>query len=86
VEPGNEGMSVTPGDPMLLPHHRKPASLGGIGRHPVWELDTSDLPEYLVYAEDTREHGFIQPAFTMEIADYQAAIEETRDLWEKIVG
>ena len=36
VGPGDGGLSVAPGDPMLLLRHRRPPSLGGTGRDPVW--------------------------------------------------
>jgi hypothetical protein len=31
-------LSVAPHDPGALPFHRKPVSLGGKGRHPVWYM------------------------------------------------
>jgi len=58
--------------------------LGGIGKHPVWELDTDELPDFLVYTQETETHGFIEPAYRMELGDYQDAIAATRDLWREV--
>jgi len=38
VRPETGGMSVAPDDPRRLPKPRRPFSLGGTGRHPVFAL------------------------------------------------
>lgn len=38
VHPETGGMSVTPGDPMGLPVHRRPPELQGWGKDPVFEI------------------------------------------------
>jgi len=88
VERCGEGLSVAPQTPANLPTVRKPPSLGGEGKYPVWELDTELLPESLVYTEEERREGppkgLIEPAFAMELEDFQVAIAETRDLWREL--
>jgi hypothetical protein len=80
VNPGS-GMSVAPHDPAALPPRRRPASLGGTGRHPVWEIDAADLGPDLGFVQDSRTHGVIGPARPMAIADYLTALTATRDRW-----
>ena len=83
VEPGTGGMSVTIDDPMRLPPWRRPPSFGGDSNVPLWVLDEDSLPEYLACRRDETDpyHGLIEPARTMELADYQTALAETRSLW-----
>jgi hypothetical protein len=81
---GAGGMSVAPGLPLNLPAHRRPPEYGGTGKDPVWESDTSDLGEDLVYREDPLLpdiHGFIEPARRMSFADYESALLVTRATW-----
>lgn len=80
VTPG-KGMSVAPSDPALLPPLRRPASLGGIGKHPVWEIDEAELGPDLRFRQDTRTHGLIEPARPMTLAEYLSALVLTRDRW-----
>lgn len=84
VEPGTEGMSVSPDSPRNLSTGRRPSRFGGHGKFPAWELDTELLPDSLTYAPDTAKHGFLEPAYTMEIGDYQDALEATGDLWREL--
>jgi hypothetical protein len=83
VEPGSGGLSVSPDSPANLPYGRRPPTHGGIGRFPVWELETDALPDTLVCAPETSIHAFIEPAYSMELGDYQEAIEGTRALWRE---
>jgi hypothetical protein len=81
---GNGGMSVAPDSPDHLPEHRRPTSLGGTGKDPVWELDVADLGDSLVYREDPlmpAVHGFIEPRRPMVFAEFEAALVETRRAW-----
>ena len=43
VEPGTGGMSVAVDNALNLPKHRRPRSLGGEGRDPVFGLETSRI-------------------------------------------
>lgn len=85
VLPENGGMSVSPPPPGNLPEHRRPQEFGGIGRDPVWELDTDDLPPGLTYRPDPRSpdrHGFVEPTVPMHLDDYEASLRATRGLWQ----
>jgi hypothetical protein len=81
--PESGGMSVAYDSPLNLPPHRRSSDHGGTGPDPVWELDDSDLPEFLVYRQDPdlHGHGFIEPAYPMEIMDYAEALAATRTSW-----
>jgi hypothetical protein len=84
VYPGLEGMSVSPSPPENLPRSRRPPQFGGTGKDAVFELDTDDLPEELVYRPDPSKpdvHGLLTPAYTMTFEHYQRAIHQTRHLW-----
>src|SRR5438132_2726767 len=62
VSPGDGGMSVAPDDPAGLPRHRRPTSLGGIGRDPVWYIEKDDLAPDLEFRQDSAVHGVIEPS------------------------
>lgn len=87
VEPGQEGMSVSPRPPENLPRARRPVQLGGGGKDPVWELETDDLPDELVYRPDPNfpeTHFFIEPAYQMTFEHYQQAIASTSVSWSLV--
>jgi hypothetical protein len=84
VLPETGGMSVSPPPPENLPEHRRPDEYGGIGKDPVWELDTDYLPPELAYRPDPKDpdrHGFIEPAVPMRLDDYETFLRMTRRLW-----
>jgi hypothetical protein len=84
VDPGQGGLSVSPG-PESLPRALRPAEWNGIGKYPVFELETEELPnESLLYRADPRSpqtHGFIEPGYPMTFEHYQRLIYETSALW-----
>ena len=82
VHPGY-GMSVAPDDPTNLPLHRRPAELAGTGSDPVWEILEDVLPGRLSFAADTLEHGVVQPAKPMALADYEEALADTSANWTR---
>ncbi len=86
VQPGEGGMSVSPGTPMDLPSHRRPPAFGGVGRDPVWVLSVESLGPDLGYRPGPAEprHGFVEPARPMTLGEYQDALTQTRDLWRKV--
>ncbi len=89
VLPETGGVSVSPPPPESLPEHRRPGEYGGIGRDPVWELDTDELPPELAYRPDPGQpyrHGFIEPAAPMPLERYEAHLHATRDLWQLFRG
>jgi hypothetical protein len=87
VELGMDGMSVSPPPPENLPEHRRPPEFGGVGKDPLWELDTDELPEELYYRPDPDNpegHGYIAPSRRMTFEEYQRAIHGTRGLWVRM--
>jgi len=70
-----------------LARHRLPRELGGTSRDPVFELDTDELPEELIYRpdpENPRGHGFVEPSRRMSFEEYQQTIYGTRTLWHRL--
>ena len=87
VHPGGGGLSVTPHDPVRLPPHLRPISLGGFGKLPVFEVEEGDLGTQLRYRPDARKpdrHGQVEPALAMVLAQYQGALAATRAAWRQI--
>ena len=87
VEPETGGMSVVPPPPTNLARHRLPRELSGTGKDTVFELDTNELPEELVYRPDPDNpegHGFIEPSHRMSFGDYRRLVHETRSLWRPL--
>lgn len=82
VLPGGGGMSVAPGDPMLLLKHRRPPSLGGTGCDPVWYIERDDLGAELSFRQDRRSHGVIEPARQMTLKELEEALAQTRSEWK----
>lgn len=85
VEPGNNGMSMSP-TPEDLPAHRRPSKFGGTGKDPVWQIDTSDLGDDLKYVPDKPGHGTIQPARKMTLEKYKQALASLKNKFKKIGG
>jgi hypothetical protein len=87
VTDGAGGMSVTPDDPAHLPPHVRPQRLGGIGKLPVFELETVRLGEKLTYRPDPERpdrHGFVEPRELMSFGEYQAALAFTQPDWKEM--
>ncbi len=78
-------MSVAPDDPLSLPRSRRPASLGGLGLDPAWEIDESELGSNLQVRIDRPDHGFIEPMKAMTLLDYRNALASTRQFWKRIM-
>jgi hypothetical protein len=81
VTPG-WGLSVAMDDPRGLPRHRKPRSLGGEGRDPVFSLLMSAVGKALNVNEDHPPHALIEPVSRCSLADYEAALAGTRPSWK----
>ena len=84
VEPGTGGMSVAVDEALNLPKHRRPRSLGGEGRDPVFGLETRVLPDDLAVRVDQRPHAFVEPAQRSTLQRYEAALALTRSSWRRI--
>lgn len=81
ISPGR-GMSVAMDDPSYLPRHRKPRSLGGEGRDPVFALRTDLITGALSLFEDAPPHAVIEPSERCRLTSYETALAHTRDSWE----
>jgi hypothetical protein len=69
VEPFTRGMSVTPDSPNGLPFFRPPPGHGGSGKDPVWEIDSDELGEGLIYRPDDAAPGpALQPPRTLVLS------------------
>jgi hypothetical protein len=78
VPPGTGGLSVVPDDPANLPPFRRPATLGGRGKDPVWVIDTNDLGPDLQFRQDSPTHGLIEPSGPVTLDEYELALAATR--------
>lgn len=82
VQPDEGGMSVTPDDPMLMPQSRRPRSLGGTGRKPVWSMATSSLPQYSLRCRADRvDHALVEVAAVMTLGEFEATVCRTAHDW-----
>jgi hypothetical protein len=83
---GQGGMSVGPDDPQTLPSFRRPPGLGGTSKDPVWRITVADLGTDLQYRPDPARagHGFVEPARSMTLAEYQRALAQTQRFWQRI--
>jgi len=86
IGPGVGGMSVSPDNPLNLPAYRRPPAFQGTGRDPVWTLSVADLGPDLIYHPDPSNpgHGFLEPARRMTVAEYQRALAQSRELWQRV--
>ena len=83
AHPNTGGLSVAPDDPCHLPDHRRPRSLGGEGRDPVFAMDVSTMPVSLVVRRDTLTHALIGPRHLCPCVEYEQALYRTRQSWRK---
>jgi hypothetical protein len=84
VSPGTGGMSVAPDSPMNLPDHRRPPQFGGTGKDPVWGIDTDSLGDDIVFRQDKRAHGVLEPLREMSIEEFQEALANLAPNWFKL--
>lgn len=82
VYPEVGGMSIAPHNPKLLPLHRRPPSLGGSGRDPVFKFHISSLPDSLIVRLDKPEHGMVEPAQKCLLTQYEQELSSTQSSWE----
>jgi hypothetical protein len=85
VQPGVGGISVIPDNPELIPVSLRAPESGGTSLQPLFSLKIEALGPDLSYRPDSRnpqEHGYVEPARSMPIADYQKGLCDTRLSWE----
>lgn len=76
------GLSTTPDDPWLLPQFRRPESLGGTSKHPVWSIRRYQLtPQSLSSRWDSITHESVLPAQQSNLRDYVSNIHSTCPDW-----
>lgn len=85
IVPMTGGMSVAIDDPKALPEHRRPPSLGGTGRDPVF-LALVPLSNSLHIRQDRppHQHGLVEPLTTCSPDEYQGLLAATRLQWRKL--
>lgn len=76
-----EGLSVAPDDANDLPRHRRPVSLGGLGRDPVWSIEVAELGPLLGFFQDRPRHGLISPRQPLELHLFEEELTKTRLYW-----
>lgn len=84
VHPETGGMSVTPDDPSRMNMLRRPRTLGGLGKDPLWVLDGMALGDDLAWRRDPDApdaHAFVEPARVMRLDTYRGALCGTRNQW-----
>ena len=75
------GMSVALDSALNLPKHRRPRSLGGEGRDPVFAMAMPNLPESLVVRPDPHPHGLVEPRHRCLLTEFELALQATRPHW-----
>lgn len=83
VYPQTGGMSVTPDCVMRLPKSRRPQSLGGYGRDPVFSLQVSDLSSSLALRRDKPTHVLIEPSRCCLFEEFEQNLYGTKEKWMK---
>ena len=68
-----------------LPPFRKPAAFGGIGRDPLWQIDSKYISGDLEAVQDSATHVSLMPRVTMLLERYEIALANTQDYWQKVV-
>lgn len=83
VHPNTGGMSVTPDDPLHLPRHFRPRSLGGRGKRPVWLISSVHIVDPLVARQDRPTHWLVEPSKPIALTTYGAALSATAPHWSR---
>lgn len=67
-----------------LPAFRRPAIFGGMGRDPLWQIEDSHIRGDLEAIQDSPTHVSIVPRGTMLLEQYETALTNTRNDWQKV--
>jgi len=76
-------MSVAVDDALNLPKSRRPRSLGGEGRDPVYSLQSNVVPEALTVRVDRPPPAPVEPTEPCRLEEYERALADTRPSWRK---
>jgi len=80
VRPGEGGMSVAAASPDTLPGLMRPSAR----KHPVWEIDASDLGEGLIASAAGPPHYHVEPDREMTLDELQTLLAATRTRWVRV--
>jgi len=87
VQPDAGGMSMAPDDPANLAENRRPPQVnGGVGKDPVWMIESNDLGPELRFNQDQASHGTIEPVQPMTLAQFELLLAATRTKWVRVIG
>ena len=79
-------MSVTLDNPRKMPRPRRPRSLGGEGRDPLFRMRSDRIPAELILRTDALRpqtlHACLTPARNCRFEEYQELLHGTRSNWE----
>lgn len=67
-----------------LPAFRRPPAFGGTGRDPLWQIEESHIGGDLEAVQDSDTHVSIRPRTTMLLENYEAALAQTQNYWQKV--
>ncbi|MBN3898964.1 MAG: hypothetical protein HWQ41_27945 [Nostoc sp. NOS(2021)] len=67
-----------------LPIFRRPATFGGTGKDPLWQIDDSKITGDIKAVQDSPTHVSILPRATMLLEKYEAALANTQNDWDKV--
>ena len=89
--PGTGGMSVSPGSPWHIPHHRRPRGMGRGATGPtqdwVFGIESDRLDDATLTARpdprNPRKHAFVEPLTIVMYLEYYAALASTQTEWRR---
>jgi len=85
VLPITGGMSVAAGTPLELPPHRRPASLEGVGKDPVFAIHPDVLPSSLAVRQSGKpSHHIVEPSQQCLYIAFQKDLCSTMNSWEEV--
>ena len=67
-----------------LPAFRRPAMFGGTGKDALWQIEDSKITGELEAVQDSATHVSILPRATMLLENYEAALANTQNDWERV--
>jgi len=67
-----------------LPPFRRPATFGGTGKDPLWQIDAQNIIGDLQAVQDSPTHVSLLPRVTMSFEQYETALANTQNYWERV--
>lgn len=78
----NDGDAVSPGEGLST--SLNPGKMRVGAGEALFEIETDDLPSDLVPNPDHPPHCLIEPVSTTTFGEFQQALADTRDLWQRV--